>query len=163
MSRQKEVLEPKIFKPKKVVLSVAVGKRVVAGEQTEYIAENLAIISGQKPKVTRSKKSIAGFKLRGGQVSGYQVTLRGRRMDDFLVRLKTVVLPRIRDFRGFKPSSIDQGGNLNIGLSEQLVFPELAGRDKIHPLQITIVTGLDRGLALSRLDQAGFPAVKEEA
>jgi large subunit ribosomal protein L5 len=109
----------------KIVVSMGVGKALENKNRLDAAARDLATITGQKPLVTRARKSVAGFKLRKGQEIGLKVTLRGRRMYEFLDRLITIVMPRIRDFRGLSPKSFDGAGNYNLGISEQVVFPEI--------------------------------------
>jgi large subunit ribosomal protein L5 len=109
----------------KIVVSMGVGKALENKNRLDAAARDLATITGQKPLVTRARKSVAGFKLRKGQEIGLKVTLRGRRMYEFLDRLITIVIPRIRDFRGLSPKSFDGAGNYNLGISEQVVFPEI--------------------------------------
>ena len=127
------------------------------------ISRDIASISGQKPKVTRARKSIAGFKIRQGQIVGLQVTLRGQRMVDFFDRLIKIVLPRVRDFNGIDPKSVDGGGVLNIGLKEQFVFPEIDGENSPVPfsLGINVVPKFsDRSRALSAYEKLGVPFKK---
>jgi large subunit ribosomal protein L5 len=127
---------------------------------------DLAAITGQKPRINRARKSIAAFKLREGMPIGIKVTLRGDRMWEFLDRLITVALPRTRDFRGMNPRSFDGHGNYTFGLTEQLVFPEVAYDtvDAVRGMDITIVTTTDHDAhARALLDAYGFPFVREEA
>lgn len=128
--------------PTKVVINVGVGRMQSDANYLEYVAEQLTQITGQKPSVRRAKKSIAGFKLREGVPVGYAVTLRGKRMFDFIDRLINVALPRVRDFKGLNPKAFDGHGNYNIGLKEHTVFPEIVyeSADKVMSLEITIVT-----------------------
>ena len=126
----------------------------------EYITQDMALITGQKPALREAKKSISGFKLRKGAVVGAMVTLRGKRMYDFLERLIYVALPRSRDFRGINQKSIDQKGNLNIGFREQIVFPEItAEKEKsIFGLEVTVVTtAKSRKEGIKLLKLLGFP------
>lgn len=109
----------------KIVVSMGVGKAIETKNRLDEAAKDLAAITGQKPLVTRARKSVAGFKLRQGQEIGLKVTLRGARMYEFLDRLISIVIPRIRDFRGLSPQAFDQAGNYNMGISEQVVFPEV--------------------------------------
>lgn len=109
----------------KIVLNMGVGEGVVDQKKVHSAAEELALIAGQRPVITRAKKSIAAFKLREGMPVGCKVTLRHDRMYEFLDRLVTVALPRVRDFRGISPNSFDGRGNLALGLKEQIVFPEI--------------------------------------
>lgn len=148
---------------KKIVVNVGV-KNAVADKKNVEIAEQvLAQITGQKPKVTRAKKSISSFKLREGDKIGLVVTLRGKRMWDFFTKLVDVVLPRIKDFRGVKNNAFDTRGNYTLGLSEYSVFPEVdTGKvDRIQGLEICIVTSAQKkehGYAL--LKEMGMPFVK---
>ncbi len=109
----------------KIVLNMGVGEGVVDQKKVHSAAEELALIAGQRPVITRAKKSIAAFKLREGMPVGCKVTLRRDRMYEFLDRLVTVALPRVRDFRGISPDSFDGRGNFAMGLKEQIVFPEI--------------------------------------
>lgn len=126
----------------KVVLNIGLGEAVQDPKVLESAEKDLVLIAGQHPVITRSKKSIAAFKLRAGMPIGMMVTLRGRRMYDFLDRLVSIALPRIRDFSGLSVSAFDNRGNYHIGLKEQLVFPEIEFDkvDKIRGLQVSIVT-----------------------
>lgn len=130
---------PKI---EKIVINVGLGEAVSNGRALEAAVNDLTLITGQKPVVTRAKKSIATFKLRAGMPIGAMVTLRGERMYEFLDRLVSVALPRIRDFRGVSPNSFDGRGNYTLGLREQLMFPEIDYDriDKIRGLEVSIVT-----------------------
>jgi len=126
----------------KIVINMGVGKALQDKNRIEQAADNLAQIAGQKPQVTKAKVSISQFRLREGQEIGCRVTLRGKRMYEFLDRLIHVALPRIRDFRGINPKSFDGNGNYSMGVSEQLIFPEIDA-DKVNFTQgmdITIVT-----------------------
>ncbi len=133
----------------KIVINVGLGRlRQQSNFEDKFLPEivkELALITGQKPSPRQAKKSIAGFKIRAGDIVGLQVTLRGKRMEDFLTRLISFVLPRVRDFRGLDLNSVDAGGNLNIGFKEQFVFPEIsADKSKVNfGLQVTIVTVLE--------------------
>ncbi len=127
---------------KKVVLNIGLGEATQNPKALESAEKDLATISGQHPVVTRSKRSIAAFKLRTGMPIGMMVTLRDRRMYEFLDRLVSVVLPRIRDFHGVAPTSFDGRGNYSLGFKDQLMFPEI-DYDKVEKprgFQITIVT-----------------------
>jgi large subunit ribosomal protein L5 len=126
----------------KISLNMGVGKALQDKNRISEAAEQLALIAGQKPQVTKARQAISTFRLRQGYEIGCRVTLRGRRMYEFLDRLITIALPRIRDFRGVNPRSFDGNGNYSMGLSEQLVFPEI-DPDKVHFTQgmdITICT-----------------------
>jgi large subunit ribosomal protein L5 len=131
-----------IPKLSKIVINMGVGKATGDKALLESAAESLSKISGQKPVITKAKVSVSGFRLREGNDIGCKVTLRGRRMYEFLDRLISIALPRIRDFRGVNPGSFDGHGNFSLGLAEQVVFPEIEA-DKIQHAQgmdITIVT-----------------------
>ncbi len=144
----------------KVVLNCGVGKATQQASLLEGAVADLRVITGQKPLVTRAKKSIAGFKLREGNSVGVKVTLRGDRMWEFFDRLITLAIPRIRDFRGLDPGGFDGRGNYSFGVTEQLIFPEIDYDkvDTVRGMDITIVTTArtnDEGRAL--LDAFGFP------
>ncbi len=109
----------------KIVINVGVGDAVQDSKRIRKVVEEIALIAGQRPVVTRAKKSIAGFKLREGMPIGVKVTLRRQKMYEFLDRLITIALPRVRDFRGVSPKSFDGRGNFAMGLKEQIVFPEI--------------------------------------
>lgn len=144
----------------KVVVNMGVGEAARDSKLIEGAIRDLTTITGQKPLVTRAKKSIAQFKLREGQPIGAHVTLRGDRMWEFMDRLLSISLPRIRDFRGLSPKQFDGKGNYTFGLTEQVVFPEIE-QDKVdrpRGMDITIVTTASNdaeGLALLKL--LGFP------
>ena len=143
----------------KVVLNMGVGEALKDGKLLEGAVADLTIIAGQKPIVTKARKSIAGFKLREGQSIGTKVTLRGDRMWEFLDRLLTLALPRIRDFRGL-PSTFDGRGNYTLGLTEQLVFPEIDYDQvtQVRGMHITVVTtAQDDQAARALLKALGFP------
>lgn len=126
----------------KIVVNAGVGEALQSAKALDAVVQDLMIITGQKPIVTRARRSIAGFKLREGNPIGVKVTLRGNRMWDFLDRLCNIALPRQRDFRGVSADAFDGRGNYSLGLREQLVFPEIKYDkiDKIRGLEITIVT-----------------------
>lgn len=147
----------------KIVVNVGLGEAINDSKALQNTINDLEIITGQHPRVNRARKSIAGFKLREGQAIGAKVTLRGDRMWDFFDRLLAVALPRVRDFRGLKPTSFDGHGNYTFGLDEQLVFPEIDydSVDTTRGMDVTIVTTAtndEHGRAL--LDAFGFPFVK---
>ncbi len=149
----------------KVVLNVGMGEATSNAKSLEAAVVELTNITGQKPIVTRAKKSIAGFKLREGVPIGCKVTLRRARMYEFLERLLHAALPRIRDFRGISPTGFDGRGNYTLGLKEQLIFPEIKyeGIGAIHGMDITVVTSATNdteGRAL--LKHLGFPFKKAE-
>jgi large subunit ribosomal protein L5 len=126
----------------KVVISIGLGEALQNPKALEAAEGDLTVISGQHPVTTRAKKSIASFKLRAGMPIGMMVTLRGRRMHDFLDRLFNAVLPRMRDFQGVLRNSFDGRGNYSLGLKDQTIFPEIDYNkvDKVRGLQITVVT-----------------------
>lgn len=126
----------------KIVVNMGVGDAVGQPSLLDGAVADLATISGQKPLVTRAKKSVAGFKLRQGNPIGAKVTFRGNRMWEFLDRLISIAIPRIRDFRGLDPQAFDGAGNYTFGLTEQLVFPEVDydNIDQVRGMDITIVT-----------------------
>ncbi len=126
----------------KVVINMGVGEAAQNEKIMDFAVADLTLISGQKPVVTKAKKSIAGFKLRAGQKIGVKVTLRGERMYHFLDKLFNVALPRVRDFRGVSPKSFDGRGNYTLGLREQLIFPEVEYDkiDKIRGMDVVVVT-----------------------
>src|ERR671922_120830 len=121
----------------KIVVNMGVGKALQDKNRMEQAAEQLTQIAGQKAQVTKAKVAVSGFRLREGNEIGCRVTLRGRRMYEFLDRLISVALPRIRDFRGVNPKSFDGNGNYSLGLTEQVVFPE------IDPDKVTFTQGMD--------------------
>jgi large subunit ribosomal protein L5 len=126
----------------KVVLNIGLGEALTNANAIEAASRDLSIITGQRPVVTRAKKSVANFRLRAGQPIGVKVTLRGDKMWSFLDRLINIALPRQRDFRGISPDSFDGRGNYTLGLSEQLSFPEIDYDqiDRLRGMEITIVT-----------------------
>jgi large subunit ribosomal protein L5 len=150
----------------KIVINMGVGDAIKDGRMLDAALADLQIISGQKPVVTKARKSIAGFKLREGMPIGAKVTLRGDRMWEFLDRLVTLALPRIRDFRGLDPKAFDGHGNYTMGVTEQLIFPEI-DYDKVvrvSGMDITIVTTArndDEGREL--LTAVGFPFAGQPA
>ncbi|AZP03811.1 50S ribosomal protein L5 [Jeotgalibaca ciconiae] len=129
-------------KVEKIVINMGVGDAVANAKNLEKAVEELTLISGQKPVITHAKKSIAAFRLREGMAIGAKVTLRGDRMYDFLDKLVTVSLPRVRDFRGISKRSFDGRGNYTLGVKEQLIFPEVDYDrvDKVRGMDIVIVT-----------------------
>ena len=144
----------------RIVLNVGMGEAIQNVKLLESASAELGIITGQKPVTTRAKKAIAGFKLRQGMPIGAKVTLRSRRMWEFLDRLISLALPRIRDFRGVSPKAFDGRGNYTLGLKEQLIFPEIEYDSvaSIHGMDVTIVTTArtnDEGKAL--LKHLGMP------
>ena len=126
----------------KIVVSMGVGRAIQDRKILDEVMQHLALLTGQRPHVTRARKSVAAFKVRRGMEIGCRVTLRGARMYEFLDRLISIALPRVRDFRGLNPNAFDGNGNYSLGLNEQLVFPEV-DPDSVHYVQgmnITIVT-----------------------
>jgi large subunit ribosomal protein L5 len=174
--RYKEELVPELMKSldlknvmqvprvEKVVVNIGVGEAIDNAKALDAAVSDLSVITGQKPIVTKAKKSIANFKLREGRSIGAKVTLRGYRMWAFLDRLMNVALPRVRDFRGVSPNSFDGRGNYTLGLREQLIFPEIDYDqiDKIRGFEVSIVTSAgddDQGRQLLQL--LGMPFRKE--
>ena len=147
----------------KIVLNMGVGDAVSNAKNLEKAAEELALISGQKPLITKAKKSIAGFRLREGVAIGAKVTLRGERMYEFLDKLVSVSLPRVRDFHGVPTKSFDGRGNYTLGVKEQLIFPEIDYDrvDKVRGMDIVIVTTANTDEeAKELLTQLGMPFQK---
>lgn len=144
----------------KIVVNMGVGDAVADSKLITHAMEDLATITGQKPKLNRSRKSIANFKLRAGNPVGCSVTMRGDRAWEFLDRLITISIPRIRDFRGLNPNAFDGRGNYSFGVTEQLIFPEI-DYDKVNTVRgmdITIcTTSSDDAGAKAFLDAFGFP------
>ncbi|MBO2532834.1 MAG: 50S ribosomal protein L5 [Thermoactinomycetaceae bacterium] len=148
----------------KVVINMGVGEAVQNPKVLDGAMQDLALITGQKPAVTRAKKSIAGFKLRAGMPIGCKVTLRGDRMYYFLDKLINIALPRVRDFRGVSPKSFDGRGNYSLGLKEQLIFPEIDYDkvDKVRGMDVIIVTTAETDEEARELLQAfGMPFRKQ--
>lgn len=140
----------------KVVVNIGLGEAVQNPKALDAALNDLTLITGQKPVVTKAKKSIAGFKLREGMPVGVKVTLRGDRMYEFVDRLLNVALPRVRDFRGVSPKSFDGRGNYSLGLKEQLIFPEIEYDkiDKLRGMEIVFATTAktdEEGRALLKL------------
>lgn len=147
----------------KITLNMGVGEAITDKKVLEHATNDLTAISGQKPLITKARKSVAGFKIRDGYPIGAKVTLRGERMWEFLERLISISVPRIRDFRGLNPKSFDGRGNYSMGVREQIIFPEIDYDkiDKIRGLDITITTTAvsnEEGLAL--LTAFNFPFKK---
>lgn len=129
-------------KVEKIVINMGVGDAVSNAKNLEKAVAELTLLSGQKPVITKAKKSIAGFRLREGMPIGCKVTLRGERMYDFLDKLVTVSLPRVRDFQGVSNKAFDGRGNYTLGIKEQLIFPEISydNVDKVRGMDIVLVT-----------------------
>jgi large subunit ribosomal protein L5 len=144
----------------KIVLNVGMGEGAKTPKMLDAVAEEMAMISGQRPVITRAKKAIANFNLRAGLPVGARVTLRGPRMYEFLDRFISLALPRTRDFRGLPTKSFDGSGNYTFGIKEQLIFPEIDYDkvEKIHGMDITLVTSTHRDdLAMALLREFGWP------
>ena len=154
-----------IPKLEKVVVNMSVGEAIVNSKALDAAVNELTVITGQRPIVTKAKKSIAAFKLREGMNIGAKVTLRGDRMYEFLDRLVTVAMPRIRDFRGTDPGSFDGRGNYNLGLKEHHIFPEISSEKspKARGMNITVQTtaGQDK-TAQELLELLGMPFRKKK-
>ncbi len=152
---------PKI---KKIVVNAGIGDTLKSKEALAKIVADMAAITGQKPKITKARVSIAGFNLRAGMNVGMVVTLRGKRMNDFFEKLVKITLPRLRDFRGVKTTSFDKAGNYTLGIVDHTVFPEidLAKVDKARGLEITIVTSAkNKEESMKLLESLGMPFEKE--
>ena len=152
----------------KIVLNIGLGEALENARAMESASRDLGLISGQRPVTTRAKKSIAGFKIRQGMAIGLSVTLRGRRMYEFLDRLVSSALPRVRDFRGVSGEAFDGRGNYSLGIREQVIFPEIDYNsiDRIRGLQVSIVTNArtdQEGLRLLELVGMPFARSRESA
>ena len=149
----------------KIVVNMGIGEGISEPKQIEAAMTELAIITGQKPRLNRARKSIANFKLRQGNSVGVSVTMRGNRMWEFFDRLVAVAIPRVRDFRGLNPKSFDGRGNYSFGVTEQLIFPEI-DYDKVtavRGMDITICTTADSDEhAKALLEAFGFPFRRTE-
>jgi len=147
-------------KLEKIVINMGVGDATSNSKLLEAAVKDLEVIAGQKPVITKARKSIAGFKVREGQSIGCKVTLRGERMYNFLDKLISVSLPRVRDFRGLSPKAYDGRGNYTIGIKEQLVFPEIEFDDvvKVRGMDIVLVTTANTNEeAHALLEELGIP------
>ncbi|HEY5502957.1 MAG TPA: 50S ribosomal protein L5 [Candidatus Anoxymicrobiaceae bacterium] len=144
----------------KISVNMGIGEGTTNPKSVDTAAKDLAIITGQRPVIIKAKRSVAGFKLRAGMTVGCKVTLRGDRMYEFLDRLLSIALPRVRDFRGLSRQSFDGRGNYSLGLAEQLIFPEIDYDkiDKLRGMDITVVTtaGSDEE-SEALLEELGFP------
>jgi large subunit ribosomal protein L5 len=148
----------------KIVLNMGVGEAKQDSKMLEAATEQLATIAGQKPNVRRARKSIAQFKVREGMPVGVSVTLRGERAYEFLDRLMSIAVPRIRDFRGLNPRSFDGRGNYTMGVREQIIFPEIDydAIDQVRGLDVTIVTSAQTDAeSFALLDALGMPFARE--
>jgi large subunit ribosomal protein L5 len=144
----------------KITVNMGVGEAKTNAKALDSAVEELTLIAGQRARITRAKKSIAGFKIRAGMPIGAKVTLRGARMWEFLDRLVSIALPRIRDFRGLATSSFDGRGNYSLGIREQIIFPEINydDVDSVRGLDVTITTTADTDEeALALLRELGLP------
>lgn len=149
---------------KKVIVNVGIGKIVKENDKIEEVVNSITAITGQKPVKTKAKKAISGFKVREGMEIGVKVTLRGKRMWQFIDRLVSATLPRTRDFQGINRKAVDQGGSLNLGIKEHMIFPEISPERVKHTfgLQVTVSTDAktqEEGLELFKL--LGFPIKNE--
>jgi large subunit ribosomal protein L5 len=150
----------------RVVVNIGLGEAIRDGKALDAAVRDVAAITGQHPVITRAKKSIAGFRLREGMPIGVTVTLRGERMYEFLDRLLTIALPRVRDFRGVSERGFDGRGNYTIGLREQLIFPEIDYDkiDRVRGLEVTIVTSARTDQESRRLlELMGVPFARQAA
>jgi len=160
LSAAKSSSQLSVARVQKVVVNAGIGKFLKEEQRVEEIVRSMTEITGQKPILTKAKKAIAGFKIREGLAVGVCVTLRGQRMWDFLDRLVKTAFPRIRDFQGISPSSVDANGHLNVGIREHSVFPEIIP-EKVQTsfgLQVSVVTSAktrEEGLLLAK--SLGFP------
>ena len=148
----------------KITLNMGVGEAKQDSKMLEAAQEQLATIAGQKPNVRRAKKSVANFKLREGMPVGLSVTLRGERAYEFLDRLTSIAIPRIRDFRGLNPRSFDGRGNYSMGVREQVIFPEIDydNVDQVRGLDITLTTSAETDAeAFALLDALGMPFARD--
>ena len=149
----------------KIVINIGVGEATANSKLLEDAVNELTVIAGQKPVITKAKKSIASFKLREGQQIGCKVTLRGNRMYEFLDKLVTISLPRVRDFRGVSKSAFDGRGNYTLGVKEQLIFPEI-NYDKIGKIRgmdiVIVTTAKSDEEAFTLLSLLGMPFQKQE-
>ena len=147
----------------KVVINIGVGDATANSKLLDDAVNDLTVIAGQKPQITKSKKSIASFKLRADQAIGCKVTLRGQRMYEFLDKLITITLPRVRDFRGVSKNAFDGRGNYTLGIKEQLIFPEI-DYDKVGKLRgmdiVIVTTAQTDEEAYSLLELVGMPFAK---
>ncbi|MFH1791361.1 MAG: 50S ribosomal protein L5 [Candidatus Omnitrophota bacterium] len=145
---------------KKIVINVGINQKMQDGKILESVQSGIAAITGQKPVIRRAKKAVAGFKIRKGMPCGCMVTLRGQRMYEFLDRLISVAIPRIRDFQGLPKDSFDEAGNYSFGVTEQAIFPEI-DMDKVaiaHGMHVTIVSDANSSeRAYDLLKLFGFP------
>jgi large subunit ribosomal protein L5 len=167
LQRELEIANPmRVPRLEKIVINMGVGDAIRDAKLLDAAVADLATITGQKPVITRARKSIAQFKLREGMAIGAKVTLRGARMWEFLDRLLSTALPRIRDFRGLNSDAFDGSGNYSVGVTEQLIFPEIDYDKvvKVRGMDITVVTtALGDDEARSLLRALGFPFAGQPA
>jgi len=157
---QNDFAVPRVMK---VVINVGVGEAISNKKAIENVTKQIEMIAGQKTVITKARKSIAAYKIRKGLPIGVKVTLRGKRMYYFLEKLIYIVLPRLRDFRGISHTSVDQHGNLNIGFTEQTLFPEIEYDkiDKLRGLEVTVVTSVqDHEKGKKLFEHLGIPFQK---
>ena len=161
LSKEFNIKNPMLIpKLEKIVISVGAGEYSKETKIMQNIADTISLIAGQKAVITKAKKSVAGFKMREGALMGVKVTLRGKRMYNFLEKLIVISLPRVKDFRGIPRNGFDGNGNYNFGLKEQLVFPEVVCDDIMvtHGMNITIVTSTNNDKeAFKLLEFLGMP------
>ena len=165
--KKKFAMKNSLMVPKfmKVVLNMGLGLDANDKKKLQNCIEDMALISGQKPVVTKFKKSISNFKTRKGAVAGVKVTLRKDRMYEFIDRLVNIALPRIKDFRGLSTDGFDKSGNYSFGIKEHIIFPEINFDkvDRIRGMDITIVTsGKEKNATMALLEAANFPFIKKE-
>lgn len=161
LSKEFDIKNPMLIpKLEKIVISVGAGDYSKETKIIQNIADTISLIAGQKAVITKAKKSVAGFKMREGALMGVKVTLRGKRMYNFLEKLIVISLPRVKDFRGIPRNGFDGNGNYNFGLKEQLIFPEVVYDDIMvtHGMNITIVTSTNNDKeAFKLLEFLGMP------
>ena len=151
-------------KLKKIVLNMGLGEDASDGKKIKTSLDDLSLITGQKPVITKFKKSIANFKTRKGQSAGVKVTLRANKMYEFVDRLVNIALPRIKDFRGLSPNGFDKFGNYTFGVKEHIIFPEVSfdRADKVRGLDIVIViSSLNKDHSFALLQKMNFPFIKK--
>lgn len=155
-----------VAKLEKIVVNVGIGSDPAGEKAVDAVMEQIGAITGQKPRITKARLSIATFKLRQGQTIGVSVTLRGERMWSFFDKLVSVVLPQLKDFTGVPRNSFDQSGNYNLGLKEQIVFPEINydAIDRVRGMQITftVANATSKEESFDMFEKLGMPFAKEE-
>ncbi|GHR52899.1 50S ribosomal protein L5 [Helicobacter pylori] len=164
LAQELEIKNPMLLpKLEKIVISVGAGAHAKDMKITQNIAQTISLIAGQKAVITKAKKSVAGFKIREGMAVGAKVTLRNKRMYNFLEKLIVISLPRVKDFRGISRNGFDGRGNYTFGINEQLIFPEVVYDDIMvsHGMNITMVTSTDNDKeAFKLLELLGLPFAK---